>query len=129
MREERRTQTGWISGHGCKDYFRTGPKLGAHVSAQGGAYQIFARGHQIGAECLQLFTRAPSQWRAAPLTPEAVARFKSERKTHGNPSVIAHDIYLNNLAAVDEEIRRRSIETMVEAVSYTHLTLPTNREV
>jgi deoxyribonuclease-4 len=96
------------------------PKLGAHVSAQGGAYQIFARGHQIGAECLQLFTRAPSQWRAAPLTPEAVARFKSERKTHGNPSVIAHDIYLNNLAAVDEEIRRRSIETVVEEVGRCH---------
>lgn len=92
------------------------PKLGAHVSAQGGAFQIFARGQALGAECLQLFTRAPSQWKAVPLTEEAVARFKTERKAHGNPSVIAHDIYLNNLAAADETIRRRSIETMVEEV-------------
>lgn len=96
------------------------PKLGAHVSAQGGAFQIFARGRQIGAECLQLFTRAPSQWKASPLTPEAIKRFKSERKAYGNPSVIAHDIYLNNLAAADEEIRRRSIETMVEELGRCH---------
>jgi deoxyribonuclease-4 len=96
------------------------PKLGAHVSAQGGAFQIFARGQAIGAECLQLFTRAPSQWKAAPLTEAAVARFKSERKAHGNPSVIAHDIYLNNLAAADDVIRRRSIETMVEEVGRCH---------
>jgi deoxyribonuclease-4 len=50
-----------------------------------------------------------------------VARFKSERKAYGNPLVIAHDIYLNNLAAVDESIRRRSIETMVEEVGRCHL--------
>ena len=96
------------------------PKLGAHVSAQGGAFQIFARGHEIGAECLQLFTRAPSQWKASPLTVEAVRRFRQERKAYGNPCVIAHDIYLNNLAAVDEEIRRRSIETMVEEIGRCH---------
>ncbi len=96
------------------------PKLGAHVSAAGGAFQIFARGQALGAECLQLFTRAPSQWNAAPLTGEGIARFKAERKAHGNPSVIAHDIYLNNLAAADETIRRRSIETMVEEVGRCH---------
>lgn len=96
------------------------PKLGAHVSAAGGAYKIFARGAEIGAECLQLFTRAPSQWNAAPLTPEGIALFRKERKAHGNPSVIAHDIYLNNLAGADEQIRRRSIETMVEEVGRCH---------
>lgn len=96
------------------------PKLGAHVSAAGGAHKIFARGAEIGAECLQLFTRAPSQWNAAPLTPEGVALFRQERKAYGNPMVIAHDIYLNNLAATNEEIRRRSIETMVEEVGRCH---------
>ncbi len=97
-----------------------GPKLGAHVSAAGGAYKIFARGHEIGTECLQLFTRAPSQWRAAPLTTEAISQFKKERKAYGSPSVIAHDIYLNNLAGANEDIRRRSIETMVEEVGRCH---------
>lgn len=96
------------------------PKLGAHVSAAGGAYKIFARGAEIEAECLQLFTRAPSQWNASPLTPEGIALFRKERKAHGNPSVIAHDIYLNNLAGADDQIRRRSIETMVEEVGRCH---------
>lgn len=95
-------------------------KIGAHVSASGGAHKIFSRGDEIGCECWQLFTRAPSQWKANPLTEEDVARFRSEREARGEPSVIAHDIYLNNLAAADDKIRRRSIKTMVEEVERCH---------
>lgn len=89
-------------------------KLGAHVSAAGGHHKIFERGQDLGCECLQLFTRAPSRWKAAPLKEELVKKFRSARLEFGNPSVIAHDIYLNNLAAQNEEIRDKSIETMVE---------------
>jgi deoxyribonuclease-4 len=95
-------------------------KIGAHVSASGGAHMIFQRGAELGCECLQLFTRAPSQWRAKPLTDDQVEIFRAERKAHGNQSVIAHDIYLNNLAAEDDTIRRRSIKTMIEEVTRCH---------
>ncbi|MCA9775711.1 MAG: deoxyribonuclease IV [Candidatus Eremiobacteraeota bacterium] len=95
-------------------------KIGAHVSASGGAHHIFQRGAELECECLQLFTRAPSQWKAKPLTEEQVELFLSERALHGNPSVIAHDIYLNNLAAEEDRIRRRSIKTMVEEVTRCH---------
>lgn len=95
--------------------------LGAHVSAAGGAHQIFARGRAIGAECLQLFTRPPSQWKAAPLTPEAIDRFRQAHHEHGAPPVLAHDIYLNNLAAANDEVRERSLATMVEEVQRGHL--------
>lgn len=89
-------------------------KIGAHVSAAGGVHKIFARGHELGAECLQLFTRAPSRWKAAELKPELIEKFHAERAKYPEQSVIAHDIYLNNLAAENEEVRRRSVETMVE---------------
>lgn len=95
-------------------------KLGAHVSAAGGAHKIFARGREIGAECLQLFTRAPSQWKAPALTAEGIARFKEERRAHGDPPVLAHDIYLNNLAAADSDIRERSLATVVEEIGRCH---------
>ena len=91
-------------------------KIGAHVSASGGAHKIFQRGKELDCECLQLFTRAPSQWKAKPLTEEQIALFRSERKAHGSIPVIAHDIYLNNLAAEDDKIRKRSIKTMVEEI-------------
>jgi len=89
-------------------------KIGAHVSAAGGAHKIFERGEAIGCECLQLFTRPPSRWKAAELKPEMVEKFRETRESYPPQSVIAHDIYLNNLAAEKEEVRRRSIETMVE---------------
>ena len=95
-------------------------KIGAHVSASGGAHKIFQRGTELGCECLQLFTRAPSQWKAKPLTDDQIELFRSERIAHGSQSVIAHDIYLNNLAAEDDKIRRRSIKTMVEEVTRCH---------
>ncbi len=88
--------------------------LGAHVSAAGGHHKIFERGAELGCECYQLFTRAPSQWKAKPLKAELVKKFRALREKAGHPSVIAHDIYLNNLAAENDEIRRKSIETMVE---------------
>ena len=94
--------------------------LGAHVSAAGGHHKIFERGAELGCECYQLFTRAPSRWKASPLKPELVKEFHALREEHGHPSVIAHDIYLNNLAAQDDSIRRRSIETMVEELERCH---------
>ena len=94
--------------------------LGAHVSASGGAHKIFQRGEEFGCECLQLFTRAPSQWAAKPLTEGDVRAFRSARDAHGAPPVIAHDIYLNNLAAENDSIRKRSIKTMVEELTRCH---------
>lgn len=74
----------------------------------------------MGCECLQLFTRAPSRWKAAPLTTEQIEAFRAERAARPAQSVIAHDIYLNNLAAASEEIRQRSIDTMVEELQRCH---------
>jgi deoxyribonuclease IV len=95
-------------------------RIGAHVSAAGGAHKIFARGHELGCECLQLFTRAPSRWKAVDLKPESIHEFREERARYPEQSVIAHDIYLNNLAAQNDDIRKRSIETMVEELGRCH---------
>ena len=85
--------------------------LGAHVSAAGGARKAFERAQAIGAECLQIFTRAPSQWSAAPL--RDVEEFRATHRAHGSPLLFAHDLYLSNLAAADELVRRRSIESQI----------------
>lgn len=63
------------------------------------------------AECLQIFTRAPSQWKLEPLLePE---RFRAEHKKRKAPPVFAHDIYLSNVASPDETIRERSIRSQI----------------
>lgn len=95
-------------------------KLGAHVSAAGGLYRIFERGEELGCECLQLFTRPPSRWNAPQLKPDQVELFLRARAARPRQSVIAHDIYLNNPAAENAEIRERSIDTLVEELERCH---------
>lgn len=95
-------------------------KLGAHVSAAGGVYNIFQRGADLGCECLQLFTRAPSRWAAPTLSDEVVEQFHSERAKFPKQSVIAHDLYLTNLASERDEVRERSIDNLIEEIKRCH---------
>ena len=92
--------------------------LGAHVSAAGQASKAFQRARDIGAECLQIFTRAPSQWAANPL--REVGAFRQAHHDFGSPPLFAHDIYLTNLAAADAQIRKRSIASQIQEMERCH---------
>lgn len=91
-----------------------GPLLGAHISSAGSMERAFERAAEYGAECLQIFTRAPSRWKGRDLPEEEVERFRQVRHASGDPIVIAHDLYLTNLAALDPEVRQRSLDSQVE---------------
>lgn len=90
--------------------------LGAHVSAAGGVAKVFQRAADIEAECVQLFTRAPSQWGAKPLSEAGVLEFHETRAQFGQPQVFAHDIYLTNLASSDPEVRERSLQSLIAEI-------------
>lgn len=92
------------------------PPLGAHVSAAGGLARAFKRARAIGADCLQIFTRAPARWQGKTLTMAAVQAFRAERESSGRPAVLAHDMYLTNLAAQDPTVYERSIESLTDEV-------------
>ncbi len=83
--------------------------LGAHVSTAGGVSKAPARGAEIGATAIQLFTKTPSQWAEPTLTADEVSRFKSEKKRTGIVVVVSHDSYLINLASPDPSLRNKSI--------------------
>jgi len=76
--------------------------LGAHVSISGGVENAFARGAEIGATAIQIFTKNASQWRAKPISAESAAAFRANREQSTIGPVIAHDSYLINLAAPDD---------------------------
>jgi deoxyribonuclease-4 len=90
------------------------PLLGAHVSIAGGVSQSPGRGKQIGCECIQIFTRSSRQWAAKPYSAEEVEAFKRARKESGVEIVVAHDSYLVNLGAPDENLRKKSIGAFVD---------------
>jgi deoxyribonuclease-4 len=85
--------------------------IGAHVSASGGLDKALERMQEIGAEAAQLFVQSPRTWRPTNHKPETIERFRSERSRLGAP-VFAHALYLVNLASPNEDLYRKSVETM-----------------
>lgn len=77
--------------------------LGVHVSISGGVELAFARGEEIGCTAIQIFTKNASQWRAKPISVESAAAFRAKREASPIDAVAAHDSYLINLAAPDDE--------------------------
>ncbi|WP_346797158.1 deoxyribonuclease IV [Halomonas sp. Bachu 37] len=79
--------------------------VGAHVSAAGGPDQAVARAVEIGANAFALFTKNQRQWKAKPLTDEAIAAFRTACDEHGfgPQQILPHDSYLINLGHPDAE--------------------------
>lgn len=90
------------------------PILGAHMSIAGGYHLAVEAADKLGMDCVQLFTKNASQWRAAELTDEMARRFQAALSSSNVAHPIAHDSYLINLASPDEPLWRRSIEAFVE---------------
>jgi len=87
--------------------------IGAHMSISGGIYTALERGHELGCETIQIFTKNASRWNAKELTEKDLELFKGALKATGIWPVVAHDSYLINLAGPDEGLRRRSIDAFL----------------
>src|SRR5580765_1384934 len=65
----------------------------------------------MNADCVQLFVQSPRAWRFPNHDPKDLEAFRARREELGMP-VLVHALYLINLAAPDDEIYRKSVETM-----------------
>lgn len=86
--------------------------LGAHMSIAGGVDKSVLRGQGIGCRAIQIFTKSSNQWRAKPLEPEEIRRFKENREA-AQMLVFGHTSYLINLASPDEDLWAKSVESFV----------------
>jgi deoxyribonuclease IV len=87
-------------------------EFGAHVSSSGGIDTAIDRIEAIGGDCVQVFTQSPRMWRPTNHKPEAIERFKARRREAGVGGVVCHALYLCNLAAPDDEIYEKSVQTL-----------------
>jgi len=92
--------------------------IGAHMSIAGGPDKALLRGHELGCETIQIFTRSPRQWRPRVLEPEEADRFKRNQVETGIDPVVAHDCYLINLASSNEELWRNSLLVLREEIGH-----------
>ena len=74
------------------------------MSIDGGLHMALERGHSIGCDTIQLFTRNNVRWKAAARTPEELDLYRETRARTGIEPVVAHAIYLINLAAPDQRV-------------------------
>ena len=88
--------------------------FGGHCS--GGVKGALDRAVEIGADAVQLFAQSPRAWRFPEHHPDDLARFRALREEVGLDTVLVHALYLVNLAAPDDEIYRKSVETMRSTV-------------
>jgi deoxyribonuclease-4 len=92
--------------------------LGAHMSIAGGVDKAILRGHEVGCETIQIFTRSPRQWRPRVLDEEEILRFFENKQQTGIDPVVAHDCYLINLGSLDEELWQKSVRVFVEELEH-----------
>jgi deoxyribonuclease-4 len=73
--------------------------VGAHVSAAGGVEQAPLNAKKIGATAFALFTKNQRQWKAKPLSENAIRKFKENCAAAGYTpdQILPHDSYLINL--------------------------------
>ena len=87
--------------------------FGAHCS--GGVKKALDNAIEMGADVVQLFVQSPRTWRFPEHDPADLAAFRSKREEAGIPALV-HALYLVNLAAPDDAIYSKSVDTMRSTV-------------
>ena len=61
-------------------------RFGAHMSIAGGHDRAVHAATAVGFTALQVFTKSNNQWKAKPLTDEAIAAFRAALAEPGSPA-------------------------------------------
>jgi deoxyribonuclease IV len=91
-------------------------KLGAHMSVAGGLFKSLERGHSIGCNTIQIFTRNASRWAAKDVSAEEISLFQKARRAARISPVFAHCSYLINVGC-EGEFYERSIDALISEVT------------
>lgn len=95
--------------------------LGAHMSVSGGFVTAVKQSVAAGADAVQIFTKSQLRWAAPPIQPGDAAAFRAAVKAAGLRFVSAHDSYLINLAAGDDEVRAKSVASLIHEAGRAEL--------
>jgi deoxyribonuclease-4 len=91
--------------------------IGAHVSTAGGLVNAHQRGVERGCKAIQVFNQSPRQWRPTRWKQPDVDEFLELMKDGPIESITIHAVYLINPATKDREMRKKSRDSLVHALS------------
>jgi deoxyribonuclease-4 len=92
--------------------------IGAHVRGGGALVDRLARGVELGADAIQVFTQSPRAWKPTQYAPDVLAGYRDAARSH--PTVHAtycHATYLINLATPDDTLYARSVDCLINNLS------------
>ncbi len=89
-------------------------RLGFHVSVEGGFAQAAARARATHCETVQVFSRSPRMWRAAPIDGDDAAAFREGMSMQAVTPVMVHTPYLLNLGSSERSLGERSARVLGE---------------
>ena len=87
-------------------------KIGCHLSASKGFFNMAKECEEIGANTFQFFTRNPRGGKAKDIDIEDIKKYNEKAKQIGIEVIVAHAPYTLNLAAKDEGIRNFAKEVL-----------------
>ncbi len=92
------------------------PLLGCHLSIAKGFVGAVDEAEALGNNALQIFTHNAAAWRMKPITSDRAAAFLDRMEGSSIEFVVAHTMYLLNLASPDEALLERSVEALIEEI-------------
>ena len=95
------------------------PYFGVHESISGGHDKAITAAADAGFDCVQLFSKNSSQWKAKSLTRAEGQRFQQVLQDRNIRFPLVHDSYLINLASGKTELRQKSIEAFADEMERT----------
>ncbi len=90
--------------------------IGAHVSPAGGLAKAVGRGTERGCRAIQIFNQSPLMWRPTAYGDEDFAAFREAIDASRIDAVLIHAVYLLNCASEDNEIRSKSLASLIQSL-------------
>ncbi|AZR72402.1 endonuclease [Anoxybacter fermentans] len=88
-------------------------RVGAHVSIAGGIDKAPERAHQLGCDCLQIFSKNPRGWKVRELSENEANKTQEKLKEFGLDPMVVHITYLINLASPKADLYEKSLNGLI----------------
>jgi deoxyribonuclease IV len=90
--------------------------IGGHVSPAGGVAKAVQRGVDRGCHAIQIFNQNPRAWKPRVYADEEVEAFHAAMDASDVDALLIHAVYLLNCASDDEEIRAKTLASLVSSL-------------
>ena len=90
--------------------------IGAHVSTAGGLVKALERGVERNCDAIQIFHQSPRMWRPTAYADADFEAFGAAMDDSPIEAVVIHAVYLINCASKEDEIRRKSLTSLKQAL-------------